>query len=78
MENKWFSQRDTRAPARVQTDLRNEEIRKQVDQMLADGRIRVSTASSWSQVHLVPKPDNQWRFCIDFRWLNLFTTCSEG
>ena len=41
------------------------------------GLIRKSTARSWSQVLLTPKANGKWRFCIDFRMLNL-NTISEG
>ncbi len=34
------------------------------------GVIEKSTASEYSQVHLVRKPDQSWRLCIDFKNLN--------
>ena len=38
--------------------------------MVASKLIRVSEATHYSQVLLTPKPNNQWRFCVDFRNLN--------
>jgi hypothetical protein len=42
------------------------------------GVIERSTASSFSQVHLVRKPDNGWRLCIDFKNLNDATESIES
>ena len=38
--------------------------------MLDQGIIEPSTASYYSQVILASKPDDTWRFCIDYRSLN--------
>jgi len=65
----WHDKKNT-MPPRQQTPLKNMEIRRQVDAMRALGIIRDSQASYWSQVLLTPKPNNKWRFCIDFRNLN--------
>jgi hypothetical protein len=43
------------------------------------GVIRHSTASEWSQVHMVPKPTpGEWRFTLDFVRLNDCTSDLEG
>jgi hypothetical protein len=48
------------------------EIIKQVDKMISAGVIKRDTDTQYySQVLLTPKPDKTWRFCIDFRRLNL-------
>ncbi len=39
--------------------------------------IEKSTASEYSQVHLVRKPDQTWRLCIDFKNLNDATESME-
>ena len=64
----WESYRN-RGPVRVQTQLKQDEIQKQTQQMLAAGIIEVSPASFYSQVMIAPKPGG-FRFCIDFRNLN--------
>ena len=43
--------------------------------MLNLGVIQRSNANRYSQVLLVPKPNNKWRFCVDYQPLN---TCCEG
>jgi hypothetical protein len=59
-------------------------LRRLLEQLLALRVIRPSVASSWTQVHLIPKPgtvttavpehfqdiNKQWRFCLDYRALN--------
>jgi hypothetical protein len=58
--------------ARLQTGVKNQEVRKQVTKLLPLGVIKPSQAEHYSQVHLTPKPHTpqEWRFCIDYRWLN--------
>jgi transposase InsO family protein len=59
-----------RGPPRVQSPAKQAEILKQVDELLKTGIIEPSTASYYSQVILASKPDDTWRFCIDYRKLN--------
>ena len=60
---------------RVQSRDKNNEIQTQVEKMLELGVIQRSNANRYSQVLLVPKPNNKWRFCIDYQPLN---ACCEG
>jgi hypothetical protein len=43
------------------------DLRKQLALLESLGVVEKSTASKYSQVHLVRKPDNGWRLCIDFK-----------
>src|SRR3984893_12257381 len=51
----------------------NDEIRKQVDEMLGKGWIRPSTLSFASPVLLVKKHDGSMRMCVDYCALNKLT-----
>ena len=66
---KWDSKRN-RLPPRPMSTAKQKEIKNQVEQMLDQHLIRPSRALSWSQVLLTPKPNGDWRFCVDFRALN--------
>ena len=50
------------------------EIKGQIDAMLHNRIIKKSQANYYSQVLLTPKPNGQWRFCIDYRNLNEATS----
>ena len=43
---------------------------KLIDDLLDLEVIQPSRTTAWSQVHLVRKPSNDWRFTVDFRNLN--------
>jgi hypothetical protein len=43
--------------------------------MLKNNVIRKSQASTYSQILLTPKPNNKWRFCVDYR--NFNATCKK-
>jgi hypothetical protein len=75
-EKLWISRRN-RQSVRIQTRAKSAEIEKQITAMLRLGVIEPSSAGEYSQVHLTSKPGGKWRFCIDFRYLNL-ACLSEG
>ena len=68
-DTRWRVSRNT-TPHRAVSTIKQKEIQRQVQDMLDAKLIRTSSASHHSQVLLTPKPNNQWRFCVDFRNLN--------
>jgi hypothetical protein len=52
-ETKWKSNKH-RLPPRTHSVEKHSQIRQQCDQLLELGVVRHSTASEWSQVHMVP------------------------
>ena len=78
-EQKWRHKR-SRLPPRPHSLDKQAEIFKQVEKLLELDVIEVSTASEWSQVHMVPKPNSpgEWRLTIDFVKLNDATEGGEG
>jgi hypothetical protein len=53
--------------------MKNEEIKKQVQELIEKGVIQPSTYPCGSPIVLVPKKDGSWRMCIDYRALNKIT-----
>ena len=53
-----------RLPPRHHSEDKQTAIRSQVDSLLELGVIEESRATEWSQVHLVPKPNGDWRFTL--------------
>ena len=75
--DKWFSSRQNNTRYRTHSAKKHEEIDRQV-KLLEDLQvIRRSRRDRYSQVHLVPKPLDLWRFCLDFRFLNSCTEMEE-
>ena len=69
---KWRVHKN-RMPPRQQSVVKQVEISKQINELLEQGIIVSSTAEYYSQVMVVPKPDNKSRLVIDFQNLNLVT-----
>jgi hypothetical protein len=63
----------TQGPPRPQSAMKQLSIREQIAEYV-NKLIKPSQALHYSQVLMVPKPNGTWRFCIDFRWLNICTT----
>jgi hypothetical protein len=73
---KWTNKRNRGAPRFLTRD-KDVDLRKQIALLESLGVIEKSQASEYSQVHLVRKPDNGWRLCIDFKNLNDATESNE-
>ncbi len=74
--SKWTNKRNHGAPRFLTRD-KDVDLRKQIALLESLGVIEKSQASEYSQVHLVRKPDNGWRLCIDFKILNDATESNE-
>ena len=66
---KWETFKN-RCPVRPQSAVKQIEINKQVQEMLEAGIIEKSRATYYSQVLLTPKPNGEFRFCVDYQALN--------
>jgi hypothetical protein len=53
--------------------MENDEIKKQIQELLDEGVIMPSTSPCGSPNVLVPKKDGTWQMCVDFRALNKIT-----
>ncbi len=75
-KDKWADRRN-RLPPRFLTRDKDADLRRQIASLESLGLVERSTASEYSQVHLVRKPDNSWRLCIDCKNLNDATESIE-
>jgi len=53
--------------------LENEDIKRQIQELLHKGHIRLSSSPCGSPIELVWKKGGTWRLCIDYRVLNKIT-----
>jgi hypothetical protein len=53
--------------------MENDEIKRQIQELLQKGHIRPSSSPCGSPIVLVQKKDGTWRLCIDYRALNKIT-----
>ena len=74
----WTSSTQNVGRYRPQSLAKHQEIERQVNMLLELGVIRQSSSPYHSHVHLVPKPGDKWRFCLDFRFLNTCTAMEGG
>ena len=70
--DKWEVPSNRGAP-RLTSVEKQEEIKRQIEKMLALNLIRVSSEPYYSQILLTTKPGGKWRLVVDFRPLNLCT-----
>eukprot|EP00253_Pinus_taeda_P031704 PITA_31704 len=57
--------------------LEKDEIKRQIQELLQKGHIRLSSSPCGSPIVLVQKKDGTWRLCIDYRALNKITVCNR-
>jgi hypothetical protein len=67
--DKYEDKRNRLSPRFLKRD-KDADLRKQIALLKTSSVIEKSTASEYSQVHLVRKPDHTWRLCINFKNLN--------
>ena len=72
-DSNWEEAASNRAPPRWQMLAKQKEVHRFVKLALKLRLIRKSQSKAWSQVLLTKKPNGAWRFCLDFRSLNLNT-----
>ena len=72
---KWNTAKH-RGPPRVQSNAKQNETLRQVNEMLNSKIVQPSQASEYSHPLLTPKPDGSWRFCLDYRFLNECSECT--
>ena len=68
-EEKWEVAKN-RAPPRSQSAPKQTALFSTIETLLRQGIITKSSSPYYSQVLLVPKPDNTFRMCVDYRALS--------
>jgi transposase InsO family protein len=68
-DESWKQSKNRRA-ARLISLAKQYELQRQINKLIANNVITPSQATEWSQVLLVPKPNDKWRLCQDLRSLN--------
>eukprot|EP01018_Ginkgo_biloba_P027689 Gb_16069 [translate_table: standard] len=53
--------------------MENEEIRRQISELMEMGHIKPNASPCGSPVLLVPNKDGSWHLCIDYRAINKIT-----
>ncbi len=77
-DNQWGFAKTNTQRYRIQSSVKDAEIWRQVELMVQLGVVQKCNQNRHSQVHLVPKPNSKWRFCIDYRFLNDCTEMEGG
>lgn len=68
----WLKSAAGKAPRQMSRE-KMQEVERQIGSMLSLNLIRESTAPAVSHVMLAPKPNGKWRFCVDYRTLNVLS-----
>jgi hypothetical protein len=76
-ESKWKCVRTEQAP-RHMIPAKEQSLRTQVEEFLQVDVIRHSRARAYSHPHMVLKPPDEYRFCLDYRYLNECMVDIEG
>jgi len=69
----WTTSTKNKGRPRPCSTVKQEEMLKQVNKLVELGVVQQSQAPNYSQVHMVPKKPNGWRFALDYRQLNQST-----
>ena len=59
-----------RAPPRSQSAVKQTELFKTLQTLISQGIVEKSRSPHYSQILMVPKPDDTFRMCVDYRALN--------
>ena len=68
----WESKENQQSPRRMDRT-RETECQRQIDILIKSDILQESRAGFYSHALMVPKSNGKWRFCVDFRKLNLAT-----
>lgn len=71
-EELWEKKQNQQPPRRMDKT-RELECRRQIDVLIQSDILQESRAGYYSHALMVPKSNGKWRFCVDFRNLNLVT-----
>lgn len=75
-EDEWETPKN-RLPPRRMDRTRQSEMHRQIEVMLEAKVLAPSEAPYYSHPLMVPKPNDKWRFCVDFKPLNKVTTTEK-
>jgi hypothetical protein len=77
VDKSLWHKRENRVGPRKHGSVREAELKRQCEVLQTLGVIRRSVEGYYSHAFLVPKPNGEWRFVLDFKNLNKATVNSE-